>query len=240
MQDNHEASSDKPHSESSGVRMEQRIVADKSYTAMLTIAATVVGGLCVGAGIYGLWIASVSMQGAPWLLGIGAIVLAAVVLWGDLQGTAIRVGDAGVAIERGGEIVRRVAWFEMKEVSLNDGVIRVQTQESPWLIPVASNPTGAKLVIEEARKRIYPRLNISKSQFAALEKLAAQKSRATSQLVAIESVQITGRVCKASEQTITFEQDARLCPQCGQIYHKNHLPDRCVTCDGPLDKPVRP
>jgi primosomal protein N' len=47
-------------------------------------------------------------------------------------------------------------------------------------------------------------------------------------------VQVAGRRCAKCDAVITFEVDARLCAQCGQVYHREHVPDRCVTCDAEL------
>ena len=49
-----------------------------------------------------------------------------------------------------------------------------------------------------------------------------------------ERAQLAGARCKASDELIAFEKDARLCGRCGEVYHKSHVPDRCLTCDAAL------
>jgi hypothetical protein len=50
----------------------------------------------------------------------------------------------------------------------------------------------------------------------------------------LEPPQIAGQSCKATGKVISFEKDARLCGQCGELYHKSGVPDRCLTCDARL------
>ena len=54
------------------------------------------------------------------------------------------------------------------------------------------------------------------------------------ELVALEGVQVAGRHCAATEKTIAFERDARLCPNCAQVYLKDNVPKTCVTCERDL------
>jgi hypothetical protein len=55
-----------------------------------------------------------------------------------------------------------------------------------------------------------------------------------SEKVPFEPVQVAGRKCVVCAAVITFEVDARLCGRCGQVYHREHVPERCATCDGEL------
>ena len=50
----------------------------------------------------------------------------------------------------------------------------------------------------------------------------------------IEDVQVAGAECAASGTMISFERDARLCKNCGEIYHKKHVPEECETCGARL------
>jgi hypothetical protein len=54
------------------------------------------------------------------------------------------------------------------------------------------------------------------------------------ELVPIEALQVTGRRCAATDKVISFERDARLCPTCAQVYLKDHVPKKCLTCGGEL------
>lgn len=212
-------------------RMERRFVPGRSVAAMLTLGVSILAGLALGVGAYGIWGMTPSMNAASYILGAGAIALVGVLLWGDMDGTIVRVGDGGVAWERGGKLQHRVAWYEMTEVNLTDGVIRLQTEVRPWLLPVASNPSAAAYVMEQANKRIGSRVRANSSE---LKELLGRK-RDNGQLVNVEASQSTGLRCASSNAAITFEQDARRCRHCGQLYHREHLPERCVSCDHPLE-----
>ena len=49
-----------------------------------------------------------------------------------------------------------------------------------------------------------------------------------------------GSISIGSSWTISFERDARLCPQCCQVYLRDQVPKKCVTCELDLaDKAVR-
>jgi len=54
------------------------------------------------------------------------------------------------------------------------------------------------------------------------------------ELLTIDSLQVAGRHCAATDKPIAFERDARLCPNCAQVYHKDHVPKKCVTCNADL------
>src|SRR5690606_40555471 len=46
--------------------------------------------------------------------------------------------------------------------------------------------------------------------------------------------QVTGARCAASDKIIRLEQDARICPNCGQVFHKKGVPDACTHCKAEL------
>ncbi len=234
MADNKASSKSKKSKERGKVkrveRTERRFVPERSNTAMLTMGGSIVGGLAVGAGVYGQWISDPRVVQAPWIVAGGAVVLAAVILWGDMEGTAVRVGDGGVALEKGGAVVRRVAWCEMREVSLKDGTVRLEAEGAPLIFKMAANPLGAAWVVQQAEERIPKRLKVEKSERDVLP----EPKSGDGERVDVEPLQVTGRACRASDQVITFERDARFCLRCGEVYHKDAMPARCMTCEGSL------
>ncbi len=211
-------------------REERRFVPERSNAAILTMAGAIVGGLAIGIGGYGQLLSDPRVAAAPWTAAGGAVVLAAVILWGDMQGTAIRVGDGGVALERQGKVGVRVPWCDMREVVVKDGTVRVES-EPPLSFSVASHPLAAAWVAKEAKARIPKRLKTDKGAEDALPKTRAGDG----ERLEVEPRQITGRECRASGRAITFERDARFCDRCGEIYHKDEMPDACLTCGANLD-----
>jgi hypothetical protein len=211
-------------------RQERRFESSSSTRALASLSATIVGGLVLGAGIYSQWMSSHPLEQSPWIVGAGAVVLAATILWGDFGGHAIRVGDAGVAQERPGQAIQRVNWSVMRKVALKGGVLLVESEEREISFPVSKFPSAAAWIVKEARGRIPKKVSVSEEQSSALP--TAQDTDGVQ--IPLEKLQVTGQKCRASGKVITFEKDARSCPKCGEVYHRNSLPEACLTCDADL------
>ena len=211
-------------------RKERRFEPVRSQIALLTIAGTAIGGLALGIGIYAQWLALHRLAYAPWIVAGGAAVLAAVILWGQLAGAAVRVGDAGLAIERGDAAPIRVAWYEISGLSVRDARAVIESKESTITLRLDEHPSAIAWLVREAEARIPAKVKIEESQKASLPKT----SDTDGVVVSVEATQVTGRRCRASDKVITFERDARLCARCGEIYHVDALPERCLTCDAPM------
>lgn len=212
-------------------RKERRFEPVRSQAALLTLLGIGVGGLALGAGVYGQWLAQRPLAQAPWIVAGGAAVLAAVILWGKLAGSAVRVGDAGVAVERGDASPQRFPWYDITQVSIRDGNAVVETREATVTLRLDEHPAAIAWLLREAETRIPARLKVDDAQKASVPKA----SEADGTVVPVEVTQVTGRRCRASDKVITFERDARLCARCGEVYHLEAVPDRCLTCDAPMD-----
>jgi len=210
-------------------RTERRFIPERSNAAMLTLAGTIAGGVAIGAGGYGQWVSDPRVAASPWLVAGGAVVLAAVILWGDMEGTGVRVGDAGVALEKQGKPTTRIAWCDMREVVVDNGTVRFVADEG-LSFKVSANPLAAAWVVREAEERIPKCLKVEKAEREALPKTA----EGDGERLEVEPLQVAGRACRASDRAITFERDARFCPRCGEVYHKDSLPEACLTCDADL------
>jgi hypothetical protein len=211
-------------------RKERRFEPVRSQVALLTMAGTGIGGLALGMGVYAQWLAVHRLAYAPWIVAGGAVVLAAVILWGQLAGAAVRVGDAGIAVERGDAAPIRVAWYEITSISIKNGQAVVESKESTITLRLDEHPSAIAWLVREAEARIPGKMKLEDAQRASLPKT----SDADGVVVAVEATQVTGRRCRASDKVITFERDARLCAKCGEIYHVEALPERCLTCDAPM------
>ena len=75
-------------------------------------------------------------------------------------------------------------------------------------------------------KRLPDRLAESENQSSALPKV----NKRDGELLAVTELQVTGKRCAESREIITFERDARLCPNCGEVFVKAHTPEECVSC----------
>jgi hypothetical protein len=211
------------------VRKERRYVGEQTYASKLTVSVGMLGALALGAGVYSQWVSERPASAAPYLLVIGALLLAGALFYGDLGTLPIRVGDAGVAIERGKEI-ERVAWCDIERVHTADGKLMLDGKSQTLRIVIAAHPKGVARILAEGMRRIPEAMDVKRKALTGLP----EPREDDGQLLDVESIQVAGRHCAASGKAIAFERDARLCPQCCQVYLKDVVPKKCLTCKAEL------
>jgi hypothetical protein len=214
------------HKKPRRVRKERRFVADTTQSSRISVGAGMLGALALGAGVYGLWIRDPALGYAQYMVAGGALVLGASLWFGDTRGDPLRVGDAGVALEHGAELTR-IAWCEMQRVSIAAGKLVIEGEDHSFEVPVAAHRPAVSYILKELVSRVPDALDVKSSEG---DKLPEPKE-SDGELVPVENVQVAGKHCAASETPISFERDARLCPNCAAVYHKDHVPKKCVTCD---------
>lgn len=207
-------------------RRERRFLPDPTRTSVPAFVAALVGGLVLGAGVYGQWVREVPFEIAPYLVGVGGLLAVAALWLGDAGLVPVRVGDAGVALERRHEVVR-VAWCDMKRVRVEGRQLTIDaTSGGPVTIPIAAHPLAVSWIVSESARRVPEVVDVPRS---LAEQLPAPGER-DGEVLPVGEVQVAGRHCASSDKPISFERDARLCPNCAQVYHKDHVPKSCVTC----------
>ena len=182
----------------------------------------------MGAGFFGQFLRAAGPHAFGLHLLVGGTV--AFVLGLLLSGRVVptlRVGDAGLAVERGKEALDRLGWHEIDAVRFSSGVIVFSGSGKVVSINVAEHPDAAAFAVSEGRARIPGRMS------DAPENLPGPAPE-SSGLLLLGPPQLAGLRCAASNRLISFEADARLCGRCGQAYHKEEVPERCVSCDAPL------
>jgi hypothetical protein len=194
-----------------------------------------IGSVLLGAGVYGQWLRTSVRTDVtephPWaayLIVSGALVLIAVALFGPRQVKPIRVGDAGVGIEREPGEIQRIGWNEVSRILTSVDALTIEAQGATISIPCKLHPQAAARVLHEARARIP-----GKIEDVEVKGLPALDDRA-GEVIVLDPAQLAGARCKASDELIAFEKDARLCGRCGEIYHKAHVPEACLTCEAKL------
>jgi hypothetical protein len=211
-------------------RAEYRFSPTNSGAAALSILAMSLGALAVGAGVYGKFIRTAMNAGTeshPWatyLLVGGAVLFGAAAFLGAMPASPVRVGDAGVAVEKNGNL-DRLAWYEMTSLSFDGGVLTVRGAGKAFSLPVKAHLDAVMRIATEAKRRVPNKAdlgNVPAGTGAAGEKLA------------LEPDQLAGSRCAASDRIISLEKDGRLCGRCGQRYHKDSVPPRCVSCEAKL------
>jgi hypothetical protein len=211
------------------LRKGRRYAGEQTYASKLTVAIGMVGGLGLGAGVYSQWVSEHPSASAPYLLVGGAVLLAGALLYGDLGTLPLRVGDAGVAVERRREI-ERIAWCDLERVHVTDGKLILDGKGRSLRVVIAAHPKGVARILAEGMRRVPEAMDVKRSAVAGLP----EPHEDDAVVLEVESLQVAGRHCAASGKAIAFERDARLCPQCCQVYLKDVVPRACLTCKADL------
>jgi hypothetical protein len=216
-------------------RQERRYEPATSASAWISVLGLSIASVLLGAGVYGQWLRSSvrpDVTGphpyAGYLLLAGALAMAAVTLFGPRPAKPVRVGDAGIAVEKDGGELDRIEWRDVTRVLLGGDVLTFQGPGTVVAIPLKQHPQAAARAVADAQARIPARLeDVDTSSVPKPDDDAGE-------LIPLERPQLAGARCKASDELIAFEKDARLCGSCGEVYHKAHVPERCLTCDALL------
>lgn len=161
---------------------------------------------------------------APYVL-IGGAVLVAIAIWIGTSGeAALRVGDSGLAVEKGG--IRRMPWYSIDRVDWRDEVVRVDGKDETGsamtiAASLAAHPQAAAWIVKEARERVPAVVDVPED--ASLP----EPNAAAGVTLILAPPQVVGRHCAASGKVISYEPDARLCPRCERVFHKAHVPESC-------------
>ena len=221
-------------------REERRFSPVLSTRSKLVYGAAGLSAAVLGAGVYGQFRttfvegADGPMKNASYVLGAGALALAAVVLIFPEMPRPVLVGDAGVAVEASSDEEERIYWCDVLAIKIEDGFLVVRSEDTSIKVSLEEQPQACAHIAREARERVPDVLEISSS---AAKSLAAIDDTA-GEVRAVPELQIAGRHCADTGDAITFAPDARLCPRCLECYHKDHLPTECVSCGGPLDEAI--
>jgi len=228
----------KSHSEEEAVlklrsdpRSERRFEPKPTPLVLATMVILSVAAVMVGAGFYGQWFRAEELGPHPWaklLMGGGAGLLALAAVFGPRAAECIRVGDAGIAAEKGPGEIERIAWYQVKEFLLDSSGLTVKGNGVIISMPLPTLKEAVGETLREAQARM-PKL-LDQLDLAGLEKEAASSGES----MALEMPQVTGQACQASGKALQFEKDARLCGRCGALYHKDTVPKRCKVCDARL------
>ena len=212
-------------------RKERRFSAEQTQTTKLAAIGGMVGAAILGAGVYGQWIRPWSTEGAieltyaRYLVASGAVALGVALWFSDGGGSTIRVGMAGVGVEKGNELTR-IAWCDLTRVYVDGGKLVLESEETTLSLVILPNRTAVAWILKEGTQRVPDVMDVKTSEADALP---APKDD-DAQLVPMLPVQVSGKHCKNSGKVISFEKDARLCPNCAEVYHHAHVPKKCASC----------
>jgi hypothetical protein len=222
-------------------RYERRFVPSASTNPWIVRVLGGVGGVTIGAGLYGYLYATAEGhafhaatmgdrigQVPSYLIAGGAVLMGATIWLGTSSEAPVRVGDPGIAVEKGE--VRRMPWSGVERITWQPGeravlVTGKDETHRAWTfkVPIASHPEAVARIVEESRRRIRKRVDIEKGvlkQMPTAHEFAGQR-------LELEPLQVVGRKCAASGKLISYEPDARVCPLCERVYFKRSVPNKC-------------
>jgi hypothetical protein len=210
-------------------RKERRFVPEQTYSSGGAVAGGMLGALALGAGVWALWISETPRAYSPYLFAGGALALGASLWFGDAGAVPVRVGETGIALERGSELTR-ISWCDLDTVEIQGKNLMLKGESISFSIPVAAHPLAVAWILAEGTRRVPDAMNVKQSEAAGLPR----PKDTDGESVPLEGLQIAGRHCAATDKPISFERDARLCPNCAEVYLKDAVPKECVTCEHAL------
>jgi hypothetical protein len=209
-------------------RKERRFLPEETRTTWVWLVTAWVGAAAIGAGVWGRWISDPPHDFAVYLLLAGAVATVAAIRY--VGGTyPVRVGDAGVALERGSELTR-LLWCDIERVRADAEQLVLEGKERSLTIPLDIHRRAVANILSEGTRRLPDIMDVKESILIGLPKPDPKAG----QSLPVTDVQAAGRHCAASGKAIAFEKDARVCQNCGQIYHHQHVPETCTTCEHKL------
>jgi hypothetical protein len=211
-------------------RRERRFEPRASTNPRVVYAIGAIGALAMGAGAWEQF-GSLLREGgaeplklAPYILATGAALVGVGIWIGTSGEPALRVGDGGLAVDRAG--VRRMPWYAIERVEWRDDAVRVSGKDNAGAAMVViarlrDHPQAAAWIVKEARARVPKMVDVPE------DATLPEPRPGDGNTLALEPPQVVGTHCVASGKVIAYEPDARLCPRCERVYHKEHVPERC-------------
>jgi hypothetical protein len=211
-------------------RWERRFEPRATGSAAVVYLVGAVGALCMGAGAWGQLGPLLRDAGpeplkySPYVLAVGALLVGIAIWMGTSGEPALRVGDGGLAVEKGG--LRRMPWYAIDAIVWRQEAVRVAGKDEAGagmavVASLASHPQAAAWIVKEARERVPKVVDVPED--VAMPAVSASAG----ETLALEPPQVVGKHCAASGKIIAYEPDARVCPQCERVYHKAHVPESC-------------
>lgn len=206
-------------------RTERRFVPAATHTSRAAAFLGMAGSLMLGAGVYAQWVQEAPVAYAPVLVTAGALGLGGGLWLGSATSFPVRVGNSGVAIERGSEMTR-LLWCDMEEIRIDGADLAIRSASLTMTIPLGAHPRAVAYILDEAERRLPKLVRVDDAKRKTLPKVGTEAGHE----VPVASDQVAGRRCAVTKRIISFERDARLCSQCAQVYYKDNVPKTCVTC----------
>lgn len=234
-------------------RSERRFIAQSPYSPWLLHLFGGLGAATLGAGGFAYFYgesfrrtseaaAAASDAGGPfrieaipsYIVAAGGVLTGLAVWLGTSSEVPLRVGDAGIAMDRGE--VRRMPWWAVERIAWDSpGLALVVTGSDEageaWTLRVSvkSHPDAVGWLVREARTRVPNVVDIEQD---ILDRLPAGHPHAGT-TIDLEPLQVVGKRDTLSRETISYEPDAHVCIRCERVYLRKTMPQKC-TCGASL------
>ena len=219
-------------------RREHRFDPQGSTNPRIVYLVGAIGAIAMGAGAWGQFGRLIHEGGpeplsfAPYILAVGALLVGGAIWIGTSGEPALRVGDAGLAQEKGG--VRRMPWYAIERIEWRDETVRVTGKDDMGIAmslaaSLKSHPQAAAWIVKEARERVPAVVDVPEDATLPDPRASAGET------LPLEPPQVVGKHCAASGKVIAYEPDARVCPRCERVFHKASVPAKC-DCGASLEE----
>ncbi len=215
-------------------RYERRFSPQAGASPAIVGAVGALAAVLLGAGAWAL-VYGQSFEKDPklhavpsYLVAAGALVLA-VALWIGTSGEApVRVGSAGIGVEKGQ--VRRMPWWAVRSIAFDASTAALlidgnDESGDAWSFKVSlkSHPDAAAWIVSEAKKRIAKALTLDDAAASRIPRAAPDAG----EKLDLEPLQVVGKKCAVTGKTISYEPDARVCAACERVYLAASVPETC-------------
>lgn len=226
----------KQKSKRGGVRRrERRFTPQSAANPTVVRVAGALAALLLGAGLWAYFYGT-SFAGdetlarlPSYLVAAGSLAFGAVIWIGTSSEAPVRVGDPGIAVERGD--LRRMPWWAVETISMDGGALHLVVAGKDdagvaWTfkVPMRAHPDAVAWIIREAEDRVPDAVDIPRE---AREKLPAAAAHA-GLVLQLDALQVVGKRDANTGKIISYMPDARVCPRCERVYFKRTVPKRCA------------
>jgi hypothetical protein len=187
-----------------------------------------IGAALLGAGAYEQVWAHDAWKYTPHLLAAGALAFALSIWFGTSGDTILRVGDAGVGVDRGE--VRRIPWYAVTDVFFDPALkaVSVKGKDEGGTnfridAKLKSQSQAAAWIVKEAKARIPKMVEMTGEGTAEIP-----DPQPSTDIMLLDDLQVVGRKDAVTGKAIAYEPDARVCKRCERVYYKKSVPKKCA------------
>ncbi len=233
-------------------RTERRFVAQSANNPWLVRGIGVLGALTLGAGAYayfygesfkkaaevarttpgsnvGVPAEALRMEAMPlYMIAFAAVVIGITIWLGTSSEVPLRVGDPGIAMERGE--VRRMPWWGIGSITWESGNLALviagnDEAGTKWTfkVPLKAHAEAVGWILKESLDRVPKVVDIKDS---VIDELPGAGTHAGMK-VELEPLQVVGKKDAINGKLVSYEPDARVCTRCERVYLKRSVPKRC-------------